>query len=215
MIYFRRNILLLLLVAFITTPGVLAIDPRYAQCDACGLCKNTKISQTSGSPIYQKPSNWGSCFKCLYSQLESAGPGTPCAGITIKDLDGNVLTGQRCDSLIITSGENVLSNKPEQGRFYTDIGCISTGLNSFTSPDASVDVVSRLLSITTSLTGAIGLIFFIKSTIQLLASRGNPESIRNAKKSLVNTLIGVVFAIFALFIFRFIATQALRIPGIG
>ncbi len=209
--YILRITLLLIVVALVSAHPAFA--ERYAQCDACGLCKNTKLSQSS--PIYQRPSNWESCFRCLYPKLESGGLNIPCSGITVQDLEGNSLSTQKCDTLVVKDGENELTNKPEQGRFHSDIGCISTGLNSFSSPNASVDVISRLLSITTSLTGAVGLIFFIKSTIQLLTSRGNPDSIRDAKRSLVNTLIGVVFAIFALFIFRFIATQALRIPGIG
>jgi signal peptidase I len=39
------------------------------------------------------------------------------------------------------------------------------------------------------------------------------KKIREAKKTLTNVVLGVLFALFALFIFQFFAVQVLRIPG--
>lgn len=200
---------------------------RYATCDVCGLCRNTTLSMfgvaslgiPEDSSVYQKPSNWELCFKCLYP-TQAAQPATqePCEN-TIKVINTKatpeLVTNQNCQSILIDDARNDYKYKPQTGRFYSDVGCISTGVGSFVDPNASVDVVKRILDIVTSVTGAIGLIYFIKGAIQLLTSRGNTETIAEGKKTLMNTLIGVAFTLFALFIFRFIAEQALRIPGLS
>jgi len=214
--------------SFFFTEKVSAVEPaRYAACDVCGFCRNTIVSIT-GVPslvipgktnVYQKPSNWDLCFKCLYP-TQAAQPATQelCEN-TIKVINTKatpeLVTNQNCQSIIIDPTTNDYKYKPQTGRFYSDIGCISTGVGSFVDPNASVDVVKRILDIVTSITGAVGLIYFIKGAIQLLTSRGNTETIAEGKKTLVNTLIGVAFTLFALFIFRFVAEQALRIPGLG
>lgn len=221
----------LFFVAFFTytsTSTSFAADPaRYAACDVCGLCRNTSLSlfgvSSLGIPeksnVYQKPSNWDLCFKCLYP-TQAAQPATqePCEN-TIQVINTKItpaiVAGQNCQSIVIDPVKNDYKYKPQTGRFYSDVGCISTGVGSFVDPNASVDVVKRILDIVTSITGAVGLIYFIKGAIQLLTSRGNAEAISEGKKTLVNTLIGVAFTIFALFIFRFIADQMLKIPGLG
>lgn len=188
---------------------------RYGACDSCGLCKNTDLSLAGSKSVYQKPTNWDSCFRCLYPTL-AAGTveNCPTDQIEVKNLNGALVPTQDCRTLIV-SPQNEYLNKPQQGRFYSDIGCISTGLNSFIDPNASVDFVKRLLDIVISITGAVGLIFFVKGAVQLLSSRGKPDQILAGKETLRNTLIGVLFTLFALFIFRFIAEQTLRIPGLG
>ncbi len=196
-------------------PGAHSAGERYGICDPCGLCKNTELSLAGPVSIYQRPTNWDSCFKCLYSDIAAAPPeNCPVDKIEVRTLNGTPVLDQNCKTLMV-SDQNEFLNKPKQGRFYSDIGCISTGLDSFINPNASVDFVKKLLDLVISITGAVGLIFFVKGAVQLLSSRGNPESILAGKETLRNTLIGVLFSLFALFIFRFIAEQTLRIPGLG
>jgi hypothetical protein len=202
------------LVTFLYVSVAEAQTNRLTQCDPCGLCKNTQMTKETGKDVYQRPSNWSSCMKCLFPDQNNLEVIDCPANVVVYDINSEQVEHVKCSSLVVNdAGE--LENKPKTGRIYSDIGCISTGMDKFIDPNASVDVVKRLLDIVLSVTGGIGLIFLIKGSVQLLTSRGNPENIQNAKKTIVNTIIGVLFAIFALLIFRFIAQETLRIPGLG
>ena len=194
---------------------------RYAQCDACGLCKDTSKSTPTVSH-YIKPSGWDACFTCLYSTLGD--PSLTCVRDELgripefHDIFGGSVSGY-CDSLLMAPYEsdetNAPVNKPQSGRMFSDLGCISvdTAAGSFSDPNASVDVIQILLNLVISATGAVGTILVIAAAARLILSKGDPEKIREGKKTLTNVVLGLLFALFGLFIFRFFAAQVLRIPG--
>jgi len=226
--------LLLFVVASVVSPtDVLAV--RYAQCDKCGLCKDTiKTNATTTTSYYVQPDRWQQCFECLYADyvLSPHSP-VPCGvddlnrtpefhtteGVLITD------TRYRCDTLVMTpfsatpptypTPANEPTIVPQSGRMFSDIGCISvdTANQRFSDPNASVDVIQVLLNLVISATGGIGTILVIFSAAQLMLSKGDPEKIRQARKRLTNVVLGLLFTLFGLFIFRFFAAQVLRIPG--
>lgn len=223
-------ILILLTISLTLIRGVEA--ERYAQCDPCGLCKDTARSKSGTNAIYVQPKSWESCFACLYPQLTLTPPiptSVPCGKdeftkdisfINIGDTDAVVPDTsvlKRCDTIIIDPAKNEPQNKPVSGRMFTDIGCISvdSANQKFSDPNASVDVVQKLLNIILGLTGGVGMISIMIAAIKLLTSRGDPEKITEGKKSLTNTIVGVLFALFALLIFRFISGPILHIPGLN
>jgi len=221
-------ILVLLIISLSFTHHANAV--RYAQCDPCGLCKDTARSKSGTNAIYVQPKSWESCFTCLYPQLTLTPPvptSVPCnkdefdkniSFINVGNSDTTVTSAlKRCDTIIIDSTKNEPQNKPVSGRMFTDIGCISvdSANKRFNDPNASVDVVQKLLNIILGLTGGIGMISIMIAAIKLLTSRGDPEKITEGKKSLTNTIVGVLFALFALLIFRFISGPILHIPGLN
>lgn len=207
---------------------------RYAQCDACGLCKDTTRSK-GPSTVYVRPSSWHSCFTCLYPLVAPTDvPPVPCetdeagkplafvrystGGVTgITPTPGDFLN-PRCDTLLISDWPALKPTiQPKSGRMFTDIGCVAVGdgAESFNNPNASVDVVQVLTSIVMGLVGALGILFIMINAVRMLTSQGDPEKIQDAKQALINTIIGVLFSIFGLFIFRFVVVYILRIPGIS
>lgn len=205
---FLRHVIIFVVICIV---GVASISsPTYAvdnlaQCDACGLCKNTKRSE-GASAVYTRPANWDSCVRCIYPELTLQ---KPCS-VSVVNSRLQAVSPAYCDTLII-SGTPI---QPAQGRQYTDVGCISVSNGSFIDGGASVDVVKRMLDIVTTITGGIGMVFLLRGALQLLLSRGNPDAIREGRKTIINAFIGVAFTLFALFIFRFVAQDVLRIPGL-
>lgn len=222
---------------------------RYAQCDACGLCRHTVMSKNCldnpdkgingdansppcrssgasigpGDVVYIQPDSWEKCFACLYQT-----PHESCSYLDAVPTNRSVAFYQatsagftqitlsekfRCDTLIIDSTTNRPKNEPQEGKVYSDLGCIETSTGNFTSPNASTDVVRKLLGIVQTATGGVGLILVMRAALRLATSRGDAEKIHEAKKSLTNVVIGVLFVLFSVFIFSFFAAQVLRIPG--
>ena len=205
---FLRHVIIFFVICIVGVANI--SSPTYAadslaQCDACGLCKNTKKSET-GNPVYTRPANWDSCVRCIYPDLTLEKPCT----VSVVNSRLQPIESAFCDTLII-SGTPI---QPAQGRQYTDVGCISVSSGSFIDGGASVDVVKRMLDIVTTITGGIGMVFLLRGALQLLLSRGNPDAIREGRKTIINAFIGVAFTLFALFIFRFVAQDVLRIPGL-
>lgn len=253
-------VLFLLIVCVVLPPQTSAV--RYAQCDACGLCKDTTRSAKCdsgcitpecnaykaavcplsgstdpGSVIFVQPQSWPSCVSCLYPALTLTPPvgrhidcgmdddGKDVLFVSFANGQDVVITNTsqdhrfRCDTLSMAdytaSQVNAPTIVPQSGRLFSDLGCISVNTTggTFTDPNASVDVIQILLKFITSITGGVGVILVMVAGFRLIISRGDPEKIREAKKTLTNVILGVLFALFALFIFQFFAVQVLRIPG--
>ncbi|MBP6993854.1 hypothetical protein KBB12_01275 [Candidatus Woesebacteria bacterium] len=216
-------ILVLFLIASLTVP-MATQAARYAQCDACGLCKDTSKSTTNES-YYIRPGIWQKCFECMYPTPAAAASGVDCEEDellqtpALYDIQGTPAPTQRCDTILMADYDpaqtNSVVNAPESGRMFSDLGCISvdTTTGSFSDPNASVNVVQILLNFIISITGGVGTILVMATAVRLILSKGNPEKIREGKRALTNVVLGLLLTIFALFIFRFFASQVLRIPG--
>lgn len=222
----------LIVVLSLIGPTSYVVAERYAQCDPCGLCKDTARSKVPVTPpvvVYVMPANWESCATCIYGDAFTNASPVVCGQdqqgrqVVFQNMAGTPLPASesRCDTLImapiptISPGPNQPRLRPLSGRKYSDMGCIEAASGSFLGADASVDVVQRLLSLIISITGGVGFFLIMSSALKLLTSRGDPEKIREGKKALTNVILGVIFALFALFIFRFVAADVLHIPGLS
>lgn len=88
----------------------------------------------------------------------------------------------------------------------TAIGTISTDPEKF---------ITRMLSVILGLAGGIFLLFLIINGYRVMASRGDPERLKEARESITSAAVGLLFIIFSLFILELIARDILKIPGIG
>lgn len=233
----RRFLLVFLLVVVtLSTPMVshaaTPTPPRYAQCDECGLCKDTKKTSEAdpGISYYVRPARWQECFQCLYPTIAALGTTEECVQDEfgqipkIHDIEGNSVlpVDNLCDTLLMSpyfplgNQPNAPTIVPQSGRMFTDIGCVSvdTASGRFSDPNASVDVVNKLLGFVRNATGGIGLLLVMSAAGRLMLSKGDPEKIRQGKKTLTNVILGVLFSLFALFVFQFFAVQVLKIPGL-
>ncbi len=86
----------------------------------------------------------------------------------------------------------------------TGLGTLSTSPGGF---------VSSLLGILLSISGMIALYLIIRSGYQLMTSRGNPETIQEARNRLTSAIIGLLLIIFSLVIMSVIGVNLLKIPG--
>lgn len=101
-----------------------------------------------------------------------------------------------------------------EGALNTDGTCekVSTGLgiDINVSPEG---FVKSFFGILLSISGGIALFLIIISGYKLVASRGNPEKITEAKDRLTSAIIGLLFIIFSLVILQIIGVDILDIPG--
>ena len=138
------------------------------------------------------PANWESCRACLYPQANS----NPETGDTLKiDPEANI------------------PPTPALGRWYTFLGCFNTNLGSFEQQGAAGSVVNTLLKIIFSFVGGASLISLLYGAFILLTSQNNPEKINQGKRIVIGAIVGLIFAIFAVFLIGFIGEKVLKLPG--
>ncbi len=90
---------------------------------------------------------------------------------------------------------------------------VDTGLGPIgTDPQSLIKSVFGLIL---SISGGIALILIIISGYKILASQGNPETLKGAREQLTAAIVGLLFIIFALVILQIIGYDILRIPGFG
>jgi hypothetical protein len=93
----------------------------------------------------------------------------------------------------------------EDPKINTAIGCIPVTLDSF---------IFWLLPRLFSIIGGIAFLIIIFGFILLITSEGDPKKIQAAKDTITSAIIGLLFAIFSLFILRLIVLDILHFPGI-
>lgn len=87
----------------------------------------------------------------------------------------------------------------------TAIGCFSiSSKNAFTS-----DILTYALGIA----GGIAFLLIAVSGFQIMASSGNPDTIKAAKQLLTSAIMGLILLVFSVFILRVIGVDILNIPG--
>lgn len=157
------------------------------ECDVCGYCPSVDPTP---------PSNWKECAKCLYPTLY---PLTPVP-------DGKTL------QIDPTTGE---APKPQKGRYYSFLGCLSTDLSTFQEEGAVVSVVQQISNIIFSIVGVVSFVYILYASFILATSQDNPEKINYGKLILKRAIIGLAFSLLAFFIVNFIAVKILGLPWFG
>jgi hypothetical protein len=64
-----------------------------------------------------------------------------------------------------------------------------------------------------SIAGGIGFFLIIVASFQILASGGNADRLKSGKELLIAAVIGIVLAIFSVFVLEFIGVRILYLPG--
>jgi len=94
---------------------------------------------------------------------------------------------------------------PDPEHFYTDFGCIST------LPGEFATAVSSFFF---SIIGGIAFLFFLYGAGVVATSRSDPARLNYGKRIIYGAIIGLLFALFSVFILRVIST-GLGLPGFG
>lgn len=89
----------------------------------------------------------------------------------------------------------------------TALGCIPT--------KDPTQFVAWLLKFAIGIGGGIAFLLIIFGAIKVLASAGNPESVKAGQEMITSALMGLLFIIFSLFLLQLIGVKILNIPGFG
>jgi len=88
----------------------------------------------------------------------------------------------------------------------TALGCIPYNLNGFST---------SFLQILFGIAGGIAFLLMIYGFILMATSGGDPKKVQGAKETVTSAIIGLLVAIFALFIYRYLTINVLNIPLTG
>lgn len=179
-------IIVLLVLGFLLLFSPTTFAQNRAECDACGYC----IGRTA-------PDNWRSCQACLYPDA-SEDPGSN----QTLELRRNTTTGKM---------ESVYK---APGTYYTQLGCLNIGADSFSNPAAAGGVLNFLLtSLIFPIVGVLSFISLIYGAFLLMTAQGSPEQISRGKSYIVGAIVGLIFTLSAILIINILAGDILRIPG--
>lgn len=138
-----------------------------------------------------------------------------CDGMTLEQVPDRWQDCRRCvypDLGGVEADINPLENRTLRGipqpslyNIYTDFGCISTEPGQF---------AAQISSLFFSLVGSIAFLFFIYGAAMIATARSDPGRLNQGKRIVYGAIIGLLFALFAVFIIRFIAT-GIGLPDIG
>lgn len=85
----------------------------------------------------------------------------------------------------------------------TALGCIPI--------DSINDFISALLTRGSAIAGGIAFLLLIWGTLQVITSRGDPGKLAAGRETITASLAGIIFLIFSIFIYQFIAERILGI----
>ena len=138
-----------------------------------------------------------------------------CQGMTADQVPDRWRTCQQC--VYPGFGDiDPLSNKTIQGteagiptpdlfHINTDLGCISTRPGEF---------AAQISSFFFSVVGGIAFLFFIYGAGMIATSRSDPGRLNQGKRIIYGAIVGLLFALFAVFIIGFVST-GIGLPNVG
>lgn len=187
----NRNISLLFLFILFIIPFFSPVQAqRIAECDACGYCNGRT-----------PPENWASCAECLYP-VEYGINHNPTSNLTLK-----INEDPTADNF----------NKPPApaaGKYYTQLGCLNTGLSSFTNISAGGGVLNFLLNyLIFPIVGVLAFMTIIYGAFLLLTAQGDQFKIAQGKRLITSAVVGLIFTFSVVLIINLIGANILRIPG--
>jgi hypothetical protein len=182
-------ILFVFVTLLVAVPSTKAQDARrYATCDVCGYCINSQNPADWPEP----PGSWAKCRACLYENASE----DPKSG----------------DTLVVDPETNI-PPQPHPGRHYTVFGCIKTNIGDFTQTGAASSLVQVLLNIIFYIAGGVALMYIIYGSILIMTSQADSERLAHGKRVVTGSIIGLVLALFSVFIVNLIASGILHLPG--
>ena len=100
--------------------------------------------------------------------------------------------------------KNVFAVEPEC--INTALGCIPPDIDKF---------APWFLEIIFGIAGGIAFLLMVYGFILMATSSGDEKKVQGAKETVTSAITGLLVSIFALFLFRLIAVDILKIPGIN
>jgi hypothetical protein len=171
---------------------------RFAECDVCGYCQG----------MAREPGAWKACAYCMY-------PGLPkndaTRRVTVNASENRTL---KVDEDPASVFYNVQAT-PAPGKYYTQLGCVSTQLGNFTERGAAGSLVNILLQTIFTTAGGIAFLYLIYGAYVVMTAKGDPGSLNRGKSIIYGAIIGVVFIMAVTLILNLIGNGILRIPGFG
>jgi hypothetical protein len=172
-------------------------------------------AQTKKFPLPGSASPTPSSVPIVTPGTSSSTPGTPGSGperIANCDVcgycDGGKTPGrwESCRSCMYpAAGASAPTEKktligvptPDPYHYYTDLGCISTKPGEF---------ASQITSFFFSIVGGIAFLTFLYGTAVLATARADAQQINHGRRIILGSIIGLLFALFSIFIVKFLAT---------
>ncbi len=180
----------LLFLCFFTTLLTQPVEAqRIAECDACGYCH--------GRPA---PEDWNRCAQCIYTGIN-------------KDTQPT----ENKTLLINTNPGAANFNKPpvpEAGKYYTQLGCLNTGISTFRNASAAGGVLNFVLNnLIFPVVGTLGFAVIIYGAFLLATAQGDQFKIAQGKRLITSAIVGIIFTFSVVLIVNLIGSKILRIPG--
>lgn len=92
-----------------------------------------------------------------------------------------------------------------QGQFWTTFGCV---------PTDALGITRALIRLGTSIAGGIAILSILYGAFKITIARTNPSHLQAGRELITSSVIGLIFIIFAVIMYRFIAQTLLKLPGI-
>lgn len=183
---------LIVLSLLIVLPQQTFAQDRFAECDLCGYCKTARTGTTGGPTPVQVPGNWEECRTCYYPKAS-------------KDAKSN-------SSLKIINDQQVT---PYPGRYFTQLGCVSTNMQDFSTQGAAGNVVTFLLGVIFRLVGGVAFLYLIYGAYVIITGKGDPSRLNEGRSIVMGAIFGLIFTLLVTLILNLIGGGILRIPGFG
>lgn len=190
--FMKRFLLSLSIVAFLylVFVGQPVFAQRFAQCDVCGYCQG----------MAKPPGSWKDCQKCMYEGLGTV------EAISNKSLQVVDNPASPYYNVQVT---------PRPGRYYTQVGCISTDLGSFSTLGAAGSVVGAVMRIIFQITGGIAFLYLLYGAYVVMTAKGEPTALNRGRSIIFGAIIGLIFVMLVTIILNLVGNGILRIPGFG
>ncbi len=121
-----------------------------------------------------------------------------------KNSDSCVRIGEESSSP--TSSSTTSTSTSTGNCVNTALGCVPYTINGFST---------WLLQILFGIAGGIAFLLMVYGFILIATSSGDEKKVQAAKETITSAITGLLVSIFALFLFRLIAVDILKIPGIS
>lgn len=127
-----------------------------------------------------------------------------------------------CRACIYEGVADTLSTRETTpGNFYTQLGCIKTGVqNPFNTGASGLNsgviggVANFLLNkFLFPLAGVLSFLYIIYGAYLLITSQDDPERKLQGRGTVTGAIVGVIFTLLSVFLVNFIAADVLKIPG--
>lgn len=145
-------------------------------------------------PPNPPPGSWSSCQKCLYPDINP----DPTARESLK-----------------IDPETNLAITPAIGHQFTFLGCLATGVGSFSQDGGAGSIVQILLKTVFSIVGGVAFLYLLYGAFVLATSQNDPEKLNYGRRLVYGAIVGLIFSLTSVLLINFLASQVLKIPGFG